>query len=253
MSLVRAGCQTGFWMRALTDGDINAMAIFQIAASEDSIFKAAVLGIPFLANQFEGPLVIAQHIAAEQQCNPVHADVTERILASWREIWADGAKAGNAIKGHRFFTVEMPFFLVFVLRECQTIGEFPKVLSEIRDSKEAKAFRAWTTHMNEEVDLPRFLSAYREADTLAQRLLKQGRGSALDTTLQVGLSPSLTLPVEAIKDKIEGFRKPHLRFIRRLLSAAAQSGRAGSCVSRVFGVSERMATEAISMLDSSQE
>ncbi len=98
---------------------------------------------------------------------------------------------GNSLKKHRFFTVSIPFFLSLVFAESKDFADTPKILRQLRDSKETASFRRWLTDMDKESSLPKFTREYREVEALAQSMLEGFGAGDFGSTLQVGISPSL--------------------------------------------------------------
>ena len=173
-----------------------------------------------------------------------------KILAQCKEIWAEGARAGNTVKGHRFFTVSMPLFLSLVLQECKHITDLPKVLSQIRDSKEARAFRDWTSYMSGETNLSKFLKEYKEVEHLTNSLMSDLGAVQKNSTLQIGLSPSLTISMDDVTTRLSEIRKPHLRFIRRLLTSTKKNARLEDTLCKLFPIDSDFAAETVTLLDS---
>ena len=84
----------------------------------------------------------------------------------------------------------MPFLLLAVLRECREQDQLLKVGFQLRDN--ASELREWSALMDEETDLGRYIEEFSDVERLAESLIPERTQPDTKSTLQIGLSPSVT-------------------------------------------------------------
>lgn len=235
--------------RPVTESDLDRLVRVLALFAVHDIYRAVFINVPLLGSQFEGPLLICHHVSSSA-ATTTPRPTRELVLQTCREIWDKGAMEGNSLKKHRFFTVSIPFFLSLVFAESKDFADTPKILRQLRDSKETASFRRWLTDMDKESSLPKFTREYREVEALAQSMLEGFGAGDFGSTLQVGISPSLQLPLTPVVNRLKEFKRPHLKFIRRMLRASSQNARLEQQVAKLLPVTSSVCAEAVALLES---
>ncbi len=212
--------------------------------------RAMINGIPFFANQKESPHCFAA--ALTQVLIPGDEDVPSRLsIEQLKKVWYQEADEINKEVERDLFTIEMPLFLMAVLRECKEPQDLWSVASQMRESRESRNFREWAVSLDNAPDGEAYLTAKNQATKVAadfRRVLGKGVEEA-------GIEVSISLAGPAISKLIRflprspWWRNRHLRFMKRLFRSALKGRKLEAEVQRVFGVRPRIARQAVQLLD----
>ena len=212
----------------------------------DSLYQSMELRLPFFASQKETPVCIADQLVNQKL-------PSRRVIRKMGEIWRAKATEINDPE-FRFFTIKMPFFLLAVLRECGNSADFWKVVVQMRDTKEVRNFREWTTKLDTEPDGTDVERALRNTQEMALDLARVSGRNAGSTMINLGFSitgPSAGVSLNPASVALNlPWRNRHLRFMKRLFRNALEIGALEKELVRLFGVQPETAREAVSLVDS---
>ena len=215
------------------------------------LWRARKLGLPFFASQLETPICIYDQLALSHSSSGMVKSVSQTGVNLVKEIWYAKAYEANKLKGFGFFTLRMPLFLLTVLRECKFPEDIWTIASQMREVREVRALRDCFTDMDSETNLAKFIGRFSDMERLANDLVRIEKKQESQTTIQLGIPPSVTLPVPSPGRLWDSVRRPgrQLRFLKRLFRNAIEVGRLEDELVRVFNVGIEQARKTTELID----
>lgn len=222
----------------------------RIAAGD--LWRSMQLGIPFFANQLEAPICIYDQLVQLGKIPMFRRSTAQAAVKMVEQVWHTRANEANKLKGFHFFTIRMPFFLLSILRECKNPEDIWTVAAQMREERAIKAFRAWAAQVDQDTNIDRFSKEIVEIQDLAIQMKGAITKDISQTTIELGLSPTISLPLSSIKTLWSGMWRSdrHLRFLKRLFRNAVEVGKLENELCRVFKLQGDQAREVVVMLDS---
>jgi hypothetical protein len=223
-----------------------------------SILTAMALGVTLSASQVEAPVCVLDQLNRAKQFPQIPQPTSSTSIELVRQTWRGVAGQANEHRRYHFYTVNMPLFLLAVLRECadNRLDAIIPVALQMRNHNDVKTFREWCKYLDSETDPRRFLQSIDELQGLATNLSSLTKHNE-HSTLTIGTAFTLTgpapqvsanLPVNRILESLP-WRNRHYRFIKNLFNRAADTGALEREIARVFGVGLETAREAIVLID----
>ena len=232
--------------------DYDGFMAYRAAHCVVSLETSIALEAPFVANQTETAMCVFDTI---QTLSEVTNSPQRWAIDQMKKVWRDKATRANEIKGKNFFTINMPFFFVYVARECDSIDSFWSTACQMREEKEATAFRRWISQITKETDLVKIEKQRKEIDDLADKLEKRLSGKrrvfdlAKQVSISIGFPPSVSISFPASLLNLSP-RKHHIRFLNRLVDASTDNGRLQSEIVRIFNKSNQEANQVVKTIES---
>lgn len=234
----------------------KSMTEFLMVGSALEIIYSMDLGIPFIGTQVEAPMCIYDQLERSKEQSTLPMPTSQLTVDVLKQIWYSSATEANKLRRYNFYTVEMPFFLLAVLRESKRPSDIMNIVLQMRRSKEARGFREWTLNLDIESNPIKFIRQIDEVKGLLSKMAYMTDTKSESATLTVGVSlsgPSMSLskpvPARDILDKLP-WRNRHLRFIKRLFRNAMEVGQFEDEIIRVFCVPSDVTKKALHLIDS---
>lgn len=223
-----------------------------------SLIHSSKLRVPFYASQMEAPVCILDQLETQKQAFGVRHPVPGLTMEILRQAWYRTASEANRLRRFNLYTVEMPFFLLSVLRQCADSRRDAifRIVRQMRISDDVSNFRKWATDVDSERDPRKFIRAIRDLEDVASKLTGLTRDTTGSAKLTVGVSlagPKAELSkeglLESMLDKLP-WQNRHLRFIKQLFNDVAEAGPLEHELTRVLDVEPEVAREAVGLINS---
>jgi hypothetical protein len=214
----------------LTVSGINAVP-FQSRILLGDILRSQELGLNFYPSALESNPCIYK-IVRENVSRPQVSRVAVDLMESARRPLA--VKSNERIKA-KIFDAYVPAVFGAVLRDSRDLDDLFRIAVQMRETREAKAFRKWAASVDLDENLARIDQELSQVQILADDLAKGIDQKPKEIQLQLGVSfigsVQLSIPV-SIRRK----RKRHLTFLKSLFDMSSDVARLNDHVKRVLAI-----------------
>lgn len=188
-------------------------------------------GIHFVSNDFETPIL--------RQVDPVpealSADASELALRKAEEVRDYLAEVENQRRGFAKWQFRLPLILGYLLKDSRTLTEVVQRANELSRRKPVRRFRSWTAQIDTQDDLAGFATFLKDLDRITSdiaTMLDEPKDSKHSLTL--GISPSLTVSLDAFLRRDTWRSRRPGRFVRELLLFGMKKRGLGEDLRRVL-------------------
>jgi hypothetical protein len=130
----------------------------------------------------------------------------------------------NSILSRQYFTLDVPIMFSYVIDQVRHAKDIISMALELRDSREARAFRQNLIVLDEAIKVGDNKLVGSIVDELENKVRELNTKIKQPTLgLQISFPPSIAIDTSAIWQRIAAIRKPHLLFIDQLYKNSIQS------------------------------
>lgn len=149
---------------------------------------------------------------------------TNNLLNNIKERADETITKRNDILSRQYFSLEMPILFGYVTEKVRHVNDIIPAALELRDSKEARAFRRQLILLDEAIKIGNDKVVGSIIDELDNKIRELNTKIKQPTLgIQVSFPPSITIDTSDFWKYIAANRKPHLLFIEQLYKNSVQS------------------------------
>jgi hypothetical protein len=198
-------------------------------------------GLPYFPHPLRSPLIAFEIVAAKIGL----PKTLEKIMSIIESNRLRKAQYVNEFFKKEIIQLRVPFFLALVMQKAKSPREIFKMAVELRENKNARAFRAWFSNVNKQIESGNFgiKKLEREIKEI-QSVLDEW--SATNSSSNESLSVGININIGPLSISQKTFprvylshitRPRHLRFLQSLMKISDLTPRFDSLIDKVFGKS----------------
>jgi len=194
------------------------------------MLRAQDYGIPFSPTSLESGACLFR-IVRQNLARPDASSAAIRIIESARSPLAE---LTNERMSARLYDLRVPAVFAAATRNAKDFQDLLKVALQMRQTKEAKAFRKWAREVDNDSNLARVAESLDVVQDLSDGLAKGIEQKPREVQVQLGVSFIGSFQI-TIPFRLPRKRERHLTFLKSLFSESCEVESLDQEIRRVFG------------------